>query len=73
MSTNFTVDYIMMQQEGDGSWQRKIDAGLCPRCESTMRHMSDGLEQDYMSCYTCNLVMLTPTYNELEIVVELEE
>ena len=46
MSTNFTVDYTMMQQEGDGSWQRKIDAGLCPRCESTMRHMSDGLEQD---------------------------
>ena len=63
----------MIDEQGDGSWQRKIDSGLCPRCESVMRHMSDGLEDDYMSCYTCNLVMLTPRWKELDIVVELEE
>lgn len=62
-----------MIQNGDGSWQKKISIGLCPRCESEMKQMQDGIEEDYMVCRTCNLTMLTPRYNELEIVVEFEE
>jgi len=62
-----------MIQQGDGSWQKKISMGLCPRCDSQMKHITDGIDDDYMDCNVCNLTMLTPRYNELQIIVELEE
>ena len=61
-----------MMQEGNGTLQRRIADGLCPKCEVEMKFNTDGLEDDYMSCPVCNLVMMTPRAMELDIVVELE-
>jgi hypothetical protein len=61
-----------MMQQGDGSLQRRIVDGLCPKCEVQMKFNTDGLEEDYMSCPVCKLVMVTPRTTELEILVELE-
>ena len=61
-----------MMQEGNGTLQRRIADGLCPKCEVEMKFNTDGLEDDYMSCPVCNLVMMTPRVMELDIVVELE-
>lgn len=61
-----------MMQQGDGTMARKIADGLCPKCEVQMRFNTDGLEDDYMSCPVCNLVMVTPREMELDIIVELE-
>jgi len=61
-----------MIEQGDGTLQRRIVDGLCPKCEVEMKFNTDGLEDDYMSCPVCNLVMMTPRAMELDIVVELE-
>jgi len=61
-----------MIQEGDGKIARRISDGVCPKCETQMNFKSDGFEEDYMVCGTCNLQMLTPRHAEMEIVVELE-
>lgn len=61
-----------MMQQGDGTLGRKIADGVCPKCEVLMKFNTDGLEEDYMSCPVCNLVMVTPKSVELDIVVELE-
>lgn len=61
-----------MIEQGDGTLQRRINDGLCPKCEVEMKFNTDGLEEDFMSCPVCNLVMMTPRAMELDIVVELE-
>lgn len=61
-----------MMERGDGTMARRIADGLCPKCEVQMKLNTDGLEDDYMSCPVCKLVMVTPRTMELDIVVELE-
>lgn len=61
-----------MISEGDGSFQRRINDGLCPKCEVEMQFTTDGLEEDFMTCPVCSLTMLTRRAAELDIVVELE-
>ncbi len=61
-----------MYDEGDGTLQRKIDSGRCPKCSSNMSFKENDSKQDYMSCRVCGLVMLTPRSVELDIVVELD-
>ena len=61
-----------MIERGDGTIASKIADGLCPKCEVQMKFNTDGLEDDYMSCPVCKLVMVTPREMELDIVVELE-
>ena len=62
----------MNKQEGDGSWQRKIDEGRCPNCGTNMSFTSDGFETDYAECTVCSLTVITRPPAELDIVVELE-
>ena len=61
-----------MVEQGDGTMARRIADGLCPKCEVQMKFNTDGLEDDYMSCPVCKLVMVTPRAMELDVVVELE-
>jgi len=37
---------------GDGSFQRHIDAGLCPRCNTSVDY-----SEEIVTCYTCDLTM----------------
>jgi len=58
--------------EGDGTFQKRIDSGRCPKCSTNMTFKDEDSKQDYMSCKTCGLVMLTPRSAELDIIVELD-
>ena len=41
--------------EGDGSWQMRLDAGLCPRCSSNLTlNKKDGT----ISCSVCGLEVI---------------
>ena len=44
----------MMQ--GDGSWQRRLDAGLCPKCKSKTEFMLTPKPQ-HTRCSVCKLVI----------------
>ena len=39
-------------ETGDGSFQRAIDAGLCPRCKAVVDY-----HEEIVTCRTCDLTM----------------
>ena len=50
-----------MIQAGDGSWQRMLDQGRCPKCRSLMTKLVNEQMMVKRECLVCNL-----TINEMD-------
>mgnify|MGYP000041225177 FL=1 len=46
-----------MIQAGDGSWQRMLDQGRCPKCRSLMTKLVNDKMMVKRECLVCNLTI----------------